>query len=112
MPSAKDRMEAASQQERISTMIRRRPCVVVVELLHNGIEHGCRHLDEARRIALSLGRRYGRLNLEVAPPDVASTVATWKTGGLDIHPVREISSRFSYSDDDGWNVERITIEVP
>jgi len=40
---------------------------------------------------------------------LTDAMATRKIGGLDIHRVRELGSRFA-GDDDGWNVAKIAID--
>jgi len=42
-----------------------------------------------------------------AMASLTDAMATRKIGGLDIHRVRELGSRFAGDDDDGWNVAKI-----
>lgn len=124
MPEVKVQVETFCREAAISTAIRRRLLVVVDELVHNSIHYGCRHLGAQARIHLRLLQSGNHLDLEVrdngtppfnplevAPPDLEGSVATREIGGLGIHLVRGLSSRFGYSFEDGWNVIRIAIDL-
>jgi anti-sigma regulatory factor (Ser/Thr protein kinase) len=98
--------------------------VVIDELLNNTIRHGCAHLGEQARISLDLSRSGNDLHLEcrdngtppfnpleAAPPDLAGDLDDRAIGGLGIHLVRSLSSRFGYALEDGFNVIRLQIDL-
>jgi len=124
MSAVKAEVDAFCQAHHIVAPIRRRLLVVVDELLNNSINYGCRHLGNQAVIRLQLVQANGHLDLEVRdngtppfnplespPPELGEDAESRQIGGLGIHLVRGLSSRFGYSYEDGWNVVRIAIDL-
>lgn len=124
LPGVKERVEAFCGEQGIARSLQRRLMVVIDELLNNTIRHGCAHLGEQARISLDLSRSGNDLHLEcrdngtppfnpleAAPPDLAGDLDDRAIGGLGIHLVRSLSSRFGYALEDGFNVIRLQIDL-
>jgi serine phosphatase RsbU (regulator of sigma subunit)/anti-sigma regulatory factor (Ser/Thr protein kinase) len=124
LPGVKQRVETFCGEQGIGHSLQRRLMVVIDELLNNAIRHGCSHLGERARISLDLRRNTNDLQLELrdngtppfnpleaAPPDLGAELDDRAIGGLGIHLVRNLSSRFNYSLEDGFNVIRLQIDL-
>ena len=120
----KERVERFCGEQVFARSLQRRLMVLIDELLNNTIRHGCVHLGERALISLDLScignilllecRDNGTppFNpLEAAPPDLGGDLDDRAIGGLGIHLVRSLSSRFGYALEDGFNVIRLQIDL-
>jgi len=124
LPGVKERVETFCGEQAFARSLQRRLMVVIDELLNNTIRHGCAHLGERARISLDLSLIGNELHLEcrdngtppfnpleAAPPDLGGDLDDRAIGGLGIHLVRTLSSRFGYALEDGFNVIRLQIDL-
>ena len=125
MATAKRDVEQFCQQQQIDRSVRRRMMVVIDELLNNVIRHGCSRLGSKARISLDLRHWPERLELEirdngwppfnpleVESPALEGSLEDRAIGGLGIHLVRQLCSRFSYHQEMGFNVVIISLDLP
>lgn len=124
MATVKQEVEEFCERQQIPRPVRRKLLVVIDELLNNVIRHGCSSLGEKARINLALHHWPERLDLEIRDngwppfnpleaeePELEGSVEERAIGGLGIHLVRRLCSRFRYEPMDGINVVRISMDL-
>jgi anti-sigma regulatory factor (Ser/Thr protein kinase) len=120
MARAKESVGDYCQAQAIGRPLQRRLLVVIDELLHNTIHHGCRSLGDQARISLDLQRRGDILELvlrdngappfnplKADPPDLEGPLEDRAIGGLGIHLVRRLCSSVAYDYINGFNETRV-----
>jgi len=120
MAGAKEAIGAYCQAQAIGRPLQRRLLVVIDELLHNTIHHGCRSLGDQARISIDLQRRGDILELvlrdngappfnplKADPPDLEGPLEDRAIGGLGIHLVRRLCSSVDYDYINGFNETRV-----
>ncbi len=120
MARAKEAVGDYCQAQAIERPLQRRLLVVIDELLHNTIHHGCHRLGDSARITLDLQRQGNTLELllrdngappfnplKADPPDLEGALEDRAIGGLGIHLVRRLSSSVTYEYIDGFNQTRV-----
>jgi sigma-B regulation protein RsbU (phosphoserine phosphatase) len=124
MATVKREVEDFCERQQIPRPVRRKLLVVIDELLNNVIRHGCSSLGDKALISLALQHWPDRLDLEIRDngwppfnpleaqePELEGNVEERAIGGLGIHLVRRLCSRFRYEQVDGFNRVNVSFDL-